>query len=284
MIIGSSQPFDQAQYQVKMEILVNGQSGDNGVYWSDQNLWVDGFDTQDDACASVTTLPATPSLTYQLANGSAAVPDSTHSNNCSVDDTARAVVLNTGVTNLSLTSTNDFMGFDMPAFNYNLDDIQEGDVVSVKVTITKVPCGEIFTGTWTVGTFGCQASAATAKLLFPYFTEMGAADSFWDGIAIVNGSSTDGTATLTIHEADGDVATMAVAVKAHSSYVNLLSAMLSGMTLTTSVDGTLGNAKCYIVVSTDFVPADGFAMMAESASGQSMGYLPRGNPDATYGW
>jgi hypothetical protein len=283
MIIGSSAPFDLAQYQVKMEILVHGQSGDNGVYWSNQSLWIDGFDTQDDACASNTSSPVTPALAYELANGSPATPEGMHSNSCDVEDAGRAVVLTTAVTDLSLVSTNDFLGFDMPAFNYDLDDIQEGDVVSVRVTITKVPCGEIFTGTWQIGTFGCQVAAQTAKLLFPYFTEA-SADSFWDGIAIVNGSGSDGQATLTVYEADGDVGTMTVDVKAHSSYVNLLSAMVAGMTLSTSVDGTLGNAKSYIVVTTTFVPADGFAMMAEAATGQSMGYLPRANPEAVYGW
>lgn len=275
MVIASSSPFDQLQYEVTMEILVNGQSGDNGVYWSNQAPRSEGYDNKDDAC-DATDLDGLGlgAATYELANGSAATPEASHMNDCDVEADGRAVVMNIAASGLNLAAQDDFLWFNLPALNYDIDDVQEGDVVSVQVTINKVPCGQLFTGIWEIGTFGCQEAGVSNTILFPYFTNMEEAESYWDGIAIVNLGSTNGTATLTIYEADGDVATMDVNVSANSSYVNLLSAMISGMTLTTSVDGTLGNARVYIRVNTDF-DVDGFAMMANSDTGESMGYLPR---------
>ncbi len=275
MIIAASSPFDMAEYAVTMEILVNGQSGDNGVYWSSQLPLSEGYGTKDDACdATNANGAALGAATYELANRSAATPEAPHSDDCDVEADGRAVVMNIAACDLNLAAQDDFLWFNLPALNYDIDDVQEGDVVTVEITINKVPCGQLFTGIWEIGTFGCQAPGVSNTILFPYFTNMEAAESYWDGIAIVNLGSTDGTATLTIYEADGDVATMDVNVSANSSYVNLLSAMISGMTLTTSVDGTLGNARVYIRVAADF-NVDGFAMMANSDTGESMGYLPR---------
>ena len=274
MVIGASSPFDLAQYQVTMEILVNGLSGDNGVYWSNEAPQSEGYDNKDDACDALSTDgTALGAATYELANESAATPEAPHIDDCDVAANGRAVVMNIADCDLNLVANDDYLWFDLPAFNYDLDDIQEGDVVTVEITINKVPCGVYFTGVWEIGTFGCQAAGFTSTILFPYFTNM-EGDTYWDGISIVNLGSTDGTATLTVYEADGDVATMTVAVSANSMYVNLLSAMVSGMTLTTSVDGTLGNARNYISVTADF-NVDGFAMMARSDTGESMGYLPR---------
>jgi len=275
MVIASSSPFDQLQYEVTMEILVNGQSGDNGVYWSNEAPRSEGYDKKDDACDATNADGAgLGAATYKLANGTTAIPEAPHSDECDVEADGRAVVMNIAASGLNLAAQDDFLWFNLPAFNYDIDDVQEGDVVTVEITINKVPCGQLFTGIWEIGTFGCQAPGVSNTILFPYFTNMEAAESYWDGIAIVNLGSTDGTATLNIYEADGDVATMDVNVSANSSYVNLLSAMISGMTLTTSVDGTLGNARVYIRVTADF-NVDGFAMMANSDTGESMGYLPR---------
>ncbi len=273
MIISSSAPFDQGQYQVKLEILVNGQTGDNGVYWSNEHVTADGYDTKDDACdADVDTTVDLGAPDYELANGDTATPDAPNSDDCDVDSDARAVVLTTPVTNLSLDPSNDYLWIDLPAFNYDLDEINEGDVVSVKVTIIKVPCGTVFEDTWQIGTFGCPAAGVSNMLLYPYFTQM-IGGVYWNGIAIVNLSSSDGTATITVYEADGDVGTVDVPVKANSMYVGLLSDLVSQLTQT-SGSGSLGDSRCYIIVSTDF-NADGFAMMANSATGESMGYLPR---------
>jgi hypothetical protein len=274
IVLQAAPSFAIGNYTLSFEILVNGQSGDNGVYWTNVAPTSDGWTLKDDACAGPND-DALPAPTYLLANGSAAaaVDLDPNVNECDVDPSARAVVMNIGTTNMNLTAGDDYLGFDLPSFNYDLDDITEGDVVSVLITINKVPCGILFTGTWEIGTFGCTAPGVSNTILFPYFTNM-LGDTYWDGIAIVNIGSTDGTATLTVYEADGDVATMTVNVAANSMYVNLLSAMVSGMTLTTSVDGTLGNARNYIRVTTDF-NVDGFAMMARSDTGESMGYLPR---------
>jgi hypothetical protein len=274
IVLTASPSFELLSYDVTFEILVNGATGDNGVYWSNVAPTADGWTTLDLACAG----PAVNGLgviTYELASGAAATPIAPLSMECDLDSVDRAVLMRAASTGLNLTSGDDFLSFDLPPLNYDLDNISDGDVISVRVSVNKIPCGQLFTGDWEIGTFGCPALGVSSSLLYPYFTQMDtAADPFWDGIAITNTSSAAGTVNLTIYEADGDVATMTVNIPAHSMYVNLLSAMIGSMTMTTSVDGTLGNARCYITAMGN-VNLDGFAMIAYDATGESMGYLPR---------
>ena len=88
------------------------------------------------------------------------------------------------------------------------------------------------------------------------------------GIAIINTSLLPGTATLTAHEKDGSTGTFSVAVPAQGMYVNLLESI-------TWVGTGLGGTQCYITVSSDFAGMDGFGMIANENTGESMGYLPR---------
>ena len=67
-----------------------------------------------------------------------------------------------------------------------------------------------------------------------------------------------------------------VALPASGMYVTPLSDIIDAMTLQTSVDGTLGNSRSYIIVNalgTNNI--DGFAMMGWNDGGWGMGYLPR---------
>lgn len=288
IIESQSAPFDQANYAIQLEILVNGQEGELGAYWTNQAVNADGYDTLDDVCDAGVPLAqavgAQGNYTYYdeddatVAAGTIPAPNA---DECDVEVAERAVVLVTEVATLSIEASNDFLWIDMPALNYDLDQIVAGDVLSVRVTLTKTPCTQVYQGTITLGTFGCaEEELGATGLVYPYFTSMSDTDgdTYWDGIAIVNLGAADGTATLYIYEQDGDQATMQVSVGANSMYVNLLSAMVSGMTLTQIVEGTLGNSRVYIIVCTDFA-ADGFAMIADAATGQSMGYLPR-QPEA----
>lgn len=276
LILAATSPFDLAQYQISLEILVNGAEGDNGVYWSSEEIGSDGYNTSDEACDAPVSEMGLGAATYLLANGSAASPDAPHSDDCDVDAIARAVTVTSPESDLGLVSPNDYLWIDMPAFNYDLDEINEGDVVSVRVTLFKTPCGTVFTGVFEVGTFGC-ISTTTDTIYFPYFTEMSdTADDYWDGIAITNLGGTTGSCDLTIYEQDGDVGAMTITgIAPRSMYVNLLSAMLPSMTLSSSGgSGTLGDSRCWIYITGDF-SMDGFAMISRPDTGESMGYIPR---------
>ena len=273
IIESETQVFDAtAPYQVRMEILVNGNSGANGVYWTNVPVAAEGYTDDTAACNALGPIGAIAgTYTYVNAAGAAANPAAPNSNACDVASTARAVVLTSPQSNLNLDVNDDFLWIDIPSFNYDLDEVAVGDQVSVQITLTKAPCTTLWEGEIDIGTFGCPPGAVANMLLYPYFTPMDAdADEFWDGIAIVNLGSADGQATLAIFEMDGDTGTMTVDVGGLSMYVDLLSNMLSGMTAT----GTLGDSRCYIIVTTDF-NADGFAMLGRQDTGESLGYLPR---------
>jgi hypothetical protein len=268
MVIAASTPFDQAQYTVEMEILVNGLTGDNGVYFSDELLMQGAYDTSTDACAMTGMMAHTAS--YYTAVGAPATPEP-QSSLCTVGVGARAVRLVTAQSGLGIGTTQDYLAFDLPHFNYILSMISSGDQVTIMVTITKVPCGTVFSGEFTLGTFGCVIipDVPTACIYFPYFTAV-TEDAYWDGIVITNMGLTDGTATINLYEADGDMATATVVVPAMSQYVNLLSNM------TWAVVGDVGDSSSYVIVNVEGTSViDGFAMMARQDTGESMGYLPR---------
>ena len=265
--------FPEVDYQIQLEIVEPG----SGVYWSDGEISAQGYEKESDACSDddASTKFATADYEYHDADSDklenadiVSSPDA-----CEIDKKAKAVKI--------LTDVDEIFGYrekvawiDMPDLIYD-NSVSSGQVVKVTVKLIKAPCGELFSGDVTVGTFGCQAAEESNNLLYPYFTAMEhGADAFWDGFVVINTGNIDGTAKLTIYEMDGDVATMEIEVPAHGMYVNMLSAMVAEMTLITSVDGTLGNARCYISVSADFT-CDGFAMIAVTATGESMGYLPR---------
>jgi hypothetical protein len=272
-------PYDIATYTVRLDILVNGVGGNNGVYFSNEPLAVGAY-TSNPGCGLAHT-DMTGTYTYLnglMAPATPALPNFWECDVASFPD-ARAVTLITDPTapeaDLGITAgTEDFLAFNLPAFNYDLDEITAGDVVSVQITISKIPCGTIFIGTWQIGTFGCLSAPQMSGLLFPYFTEIDAsADLFWDGIAITNPGLTAGSALITVVEADGDQGTITVTVPAMGQYVNLLSSMAFVQTVGT---GTLGDSTCYIRVNVTGVSGiDGFGMIARQDTGESMGYLPR---------
>jgi hypothetical protein len=263
-------------YYIEASIKVNAvEYVDKGVYFSNGTLGV-ASSTVDPSC----TLPATAALapaTYKLANKTTTTLSGATS--CVVKASDRAVYLKTPSFKVA---TGSFMAVDLPSFVFDSTVIKEGDKVEVVLTLSKAPCGTLLTATHCIGTFGCASATTTQTLVFPYFTQMGTSDdNYWDGFVVTNLSAKDGTAKLTIYEMDGDVATMSVPVAANGIYVDLLSNMMADMTLTKSVNGTLGNARAYIVVCADFT-CDGFAMMGEP-SGTSMGYLPRNSLNVVSG-
>jgi hypothetical protein len=276
-VLQASQPFELTTYTIKMEILVNGNAGEHGVYWSSTAPTFGHFastSSTDGACASdANTGTFTGVISYLRGDGStSATPVGPISGNCAgVAAGAKAVTINTTANSLFVLG-DSFLYVNFPPFNYNQAEVSSGDVVSVRVTLSKSTCGVVQTITIPIGTFGCIIAppVVSNSLLFPYFSSLSAGTGvgdFWNGIAVINTSSTAGTANFTAQERDGSVGTFSVAIPAKGMYVNLLE-------LIPWVGTGLGNSQCYITVTTDFA-ADGFGMIAKETTGESMGYLPR---------
>jgi hypothetical protein len=285
LLIQSDDPYESVNYQIRLEILVNGESGANGVYWSNESVRTLSDDDDEDLC-DLGTATHVVGATYEYLDGDG---DPVNVGNiqarlddeCDVANNGRAVVLTTDADNLGLVASDTFLWIDLPALNYDIDEVAQDDEVSVVVTLIKAPCGELFTGEVDVGILGCTPAtppAQTSALLFPYFTPVEADDAWWDGIAIINLTANAGTVTVTLTEMDGDVGTLTVTLPASGMYLNTLSDMLDGMTLDTSVEGTLGNSDCYIILNAEGTSnIDGFAMMGYNDGGWGIGYLPRRN-------
>jgi hypothetical protein len=274
--------YEQTDYQIVLDIYVNGtQSNTQGVYWSNENVAVLGMDSVTTPCPDLgySGTGITGSYEYYNASGSlVATPEAPNSMDCDVDGSKPVRLISPNST-LGLAATNDFLYINMPALNYDVDEVSAGMYVTVNVTLLRAPCGELWDGEICVGTFvdSCTGPAPDVSytLLYPYFTALDAEETYWDGIVLTNVSDAAGTATLTVYEMDGDVAEIEVSVPANGMYVSLLSNMLDNMTpVTTGGSGVLGDARCYIVACTSFA-SDGFAMMGNPGSGEAMGYLPR---------
>lgn len=291
LIIQSVEPFEDAGYEIRLEILVDGEGGDNGVYFSNQDVEYAGFNSVANACLAPVNISDDAGLvnvdvaTYRNAAGSSVgiVPTApagyTRAADCTVATTERAVYLQTEVFDPADDAT--VMLVDVPAFNYDWTVIESGGVVAVKVTLIRTPCGEIEIGTKTVATL-CPAAPPVvptyaSTIVYPYLTAANN-DNWWDGIVITNLSSTDGSFTAIVYEQDGDVGAFTGTVLANSLYQNTLQSAMEGATQV-SGDGTLGDSMCYMIVCHDFI-ADGFAFMGSLSTNslmanESMGYVPR---------
>jgi len=299
LMIQSTSAYVLTNYQIQLEILVNGLPGDNGVYFSNDDVEIDGFDNSAAACnAKISTDDdalaadlAVDDNTYYNAAGSVVTPADPSVNECDVATGNRAVKLVTGESNLSLDNTSRVILVDLPRFNYDLGVKNADDVVTVRVTLIKAPCGSTLVGDLKIGTM-CAASVTPPNpsntVLFPYFSPMDDEVGPWqDGIAISNLGTTDGLFTAVIYEQDGDVGSYTGTVKAKSLFLNTLGSMLATTTLKAggTGDGILGNKPCYVVVCTNFM-ADGFAFLINQSSNtlsanESMGYIPRVTYDSS---
>lgn len=276
--------FEMTEYQIKLELLKNdGAPTDinagapvvnDGIYWTNVPVQAIAYNTSPcevvtnaDGAAIMGTYSYLTAANVATTNNAAEAPNSA---DCDVDVANYAAsTLITASSNLGITPTNKYLYVNMPPINYDLDMIAAGDSVSVRVTLLKTPCGELFKGKVNIGVFGCAQVKPTYALVYPYFTEDGG--DWWNGLAITNLGKTDGTATIYFHEADGDVGTLTVQVPAGSIYAEVKDTILSQSTVTGS---GLGNVRAYAVVCTDF-NADGFALIGNSYTGVGQGYIPR---------
>lgn len=282
---------------IRMEILVNGETGDNGVYWAED---VDGPGIDLEAYVSQTEACKGQDYVYGSFAGGfvykyydqfgvqriGQVLEGTQ--DCSTFQTSAGVMNRVTIIEPNIDAVDH--GFiiprvidlenrsnwaiDIPNMVFDPTVVAPGDVITVQICLAKALDGEVDLGgicgttgcccTFTVGTLGCCEGDSAYKLIYPYATPMNHAD-WWYGFVITNLTGADGEADITVYETDGDTATITVTVGANNMYVKSMSELM------TAFGGTIGDQRAYFEVSTNF-NANGFFFIGNGT--ESMGYLP----------
>ena len=278
-IIQTSQAFDLVPYTVTAQILVNGVAGEHGVYWSSTPP------TYNDSALTLCGLPvaakALGAAAYLRGDGvTVPVPiaPAAMTTCASVAAGAKAVSFTTAAA--ALFAPGDFFfELNLPPFVYNLAEVNSGDVVSVRVTLSKATCGAV-TQDLCIGTFitPCPAAAAAgATQLCPYVPSLAAVDTFWAGISLANAGTTAGTVALTAYKKDGTTATFTTpSIPAGGMYVSLVGSIPWLGTTPAGVPAFITAAAPAGTIPVGSL--QGFVMMSDGASvstspGNSMGYL-----------
>ncbi len=279
---------------IRMTILVDGQAGDNGAYWSDTAvapggnvfagigagiLW-DSALTQANACAipshgaGVPVAPAVSSdtfgpETYYLSDG-VTVADPLGSTACSVPAANRATVLeasNIGPGTL-VGGEGEWWWIDIPPIRADPSLLAAGSTIQVQICLLD-DAGTSICGGCTicecvidVAQMCCASAAPTTGLVFPYFASNA---SYWRGVAIINPSTSTGTITMTLHDVAGNTATASGTAPAGGMFVD----SLDNLTWTGAADT---NGRCWVSATCNFGAAEGAAMMG-SGSTINMGYI-----------
>lgn len=190
--------------------------------------------------------------------------------------------------------TNQFAGInvynalelDIPAMAYDTAIVGDGTTAIVRVSLSKYPCGEIFSASRTIGTFvsTCSPAAGATMLLFPFIPAMdGSFPGWWGGFLIVNGSATAGTATLAFVEEDGDMASYTTPdIPANGGQWNpgTMATLLSMVTPSGANPGTFGDSNVSITATCNFTFGAGFCFTGNGEEGT--GYTAYALPGS--GW
>ncbi len=276
---------------VSMEIMVDKGTGtpvigDNGVYWAENvgttGILVEAKKNQADVCADTDCTPDssfTGDYNYLLANGNSGAVNS--GNSCSISDKNRVVRIepvegnNNGFT---LTDAGkSTLWIDIPWLRVDPARVMKGWGVYVKICIDRELtsiCGDadccclIY-----IGELCCEDEVSENEVIAPYFT---AADSgWWAGLALTNAGTTDASVMLYLYEDDGDsFALVDPIIVPANDIVALNHVALYGLAWNTltSVDGTPGNGRYYVVAKFANSKVFVFAMMGKTG-GESMGYF-----------
>ncbi|MHB8910683.1 MAG: hypothetical protein ACYDAA_17555 [Syntrophales bacterium] len=275
---------------IRMTILVNGTATDTqGAYWADSAATtVDfrAFAQPADTCVvgawTATSVKTFGLGSYYKADGTTAATP-TSASPCATAADNRAVIYQTNADQgYTIQATDETLKLsrwwiNIPNIRVDPATLHNGEVIAVKIETLDQSTG----GICALCVATCECTIEVAKVcpqggasscLFPYFTSTTAANGtqpYWNGIAIVNTGSTAGTATLKVYQKDGSTGTFTTpSIPAKSMYV----AALENVGFT----GTgLGDQPLYINVTSTFGSIDGFAMIANTETGESMGYLCR---------
>lgn len=285
---------------ISMEILVDSgdgpDAGDNGVYWAEdvgtQGIALGTYNNQADACDADYQYGSYFSGPFKYLKQDGKVGGVETGNICDIDDSDRVVKIvpdraladeEGTTTGYEITDNDDYddkatWAIDIPEMRVDNNKVNGGEKVWVKICLSRYTggiceelpcCCEIY-----IGELCCPEDTASGfnAIVYPYFPP--ANTTVWNllGMTITNLDDAAANAVITMYESDGDVGTLTVNVGAKGIYLNTLGALAADMEQTAGT-GTLGDAKCYLVVEPLF-NATGFAMIADTIDGASMGYLP----------
>lgn len=283
---------------IRLTLLVNGVAGDGkGAYWADPNsanIQFGMYAKPEDTCAvgAYLSLGAINDAGQPRAFGPGAfykadgiTPKTPIADTfcTAVASANQAVTLVTNVDAGYKITSGDVLNklsrwwIIIPNIRIDPTVLKNGETISVKIETLDQATGGICATC--VATCECVIDVAkicpqggSSTCFFPYFTSTTDATSdnpYWNGIAIVNNGKTAGTATLSVYQQDGKTGTFTTGTIAAGS---MFVAALENIGFT----GTgLGGKPVYIKVTSTFGNIDGFAMIANSGSGESMGYLCR---------
>jgi len=277
---------------VRMTILVDGLAGQRGAYWSapgTTDIAFAMFAHQADACAATAYTSSFGTGKWYKTNSSGTATDEVtglaSNSSCAPTSGQQATQIITDpdkgytITLADETAKLSYWWIDIPYIRINPSVLHNGELISVKIETLDQSTGGICADC--VATCECIVDVARvcptsgssgSTCLYPYFsstTEATDAQPFWNGIVVTNTSSIAGTATLTVHQQDGKAGTYTTpSIPAGSMFVQALENI--------GFSGTgLGDLPVYITVTTTFPSMDGFAIIANTATGESMGYLCR---------
>ena len=271
---------------IRMTLLVDGVAGDHGAYWSAGAaalgpIQVDLAANWAAACAlTFHGSPAAtafgtfgaPPLFYDATNALIAPGALVDNPTCTVPAASRAVVLECAlapgyiVPAVVPPGAGDYWWIDIPPVRIDPALIASGSVVSVKIELLDNSGASLCGGCTLceciipIAQVCCAAAAPATNLTFPYFA---ANASYWRGLSVCNLGATAGTATLTLHDPDGDTATASLSVPAGG----LATASVDSLSWVGAADV---NGRSYIQAVCDFA-ALGFAMMGNGS--EAMGYI-----------
>jgi hypothetical protein len=278
-----------------MTIMVNGQFGQNGAYWSapgDSNIEFSKFASLQAACASTgydsnfgpgawyTSTAAGTSGTeiMTLAGDPTCVVPALNAATMLVTDPDQGYM----ITDYDVLMKLSYWKIDVPPIRIVPDVLHNCETISVRIETLDQSTGGICrdcnaTCECIIDVAKvCCTSTTSGECLFPYFTSTTApndAQPWWNGIAIVNTGSAAGTATLTVKQVDGASGSYTTpSIPAGSMFVRTL----DGIPFTGS---GLGDQAVWIDAVTTFSSMDGFAIIGNTQTGESMGYLCRKSCD-----
>jgi len=277
---------------VRMTIMVNGAYGQKGAYWSqpgDADIEFGKYKSKSLACSTAgygsNFGPGTWWKTDSTGASTTQVNTLAGNPTCDVAAGNQATLLVTDVTAGATISVADevnkrsYWKIDVPPIRIDPSVLHNCEIISVKIELLDQSTGGICADCVAVceciidvAKVCCPSTGGSASCLYPYFsstTEANDAQPFWNGIVVVNTSSVAGSATLTVYQQDQKVGTYTISeIKANSMFVQALENIgFSG--------SGLGDKPVYINVTTTFPSMDGFAIIANTATGESMGYLCR---------
>lgn len=282
---------------VRMTILVDKndglgpKAGQNGAYWAttDPYVYFGKYPSVALACDGVADFSFGPGHYYKTTNVTSTGYITPYTGTaCDVPTNQEATVYVTDRTaGYVITVEDETLALNrwfvrIPLMRIDPGILHNGECIFVRVEFLNQDigrgicsdCPPICEATIKVACVCCSEIDNTSSCFFPYFTSTTAPDDaqpYWNGIAIQNTSSIAGTATLTASEQDGvGKGTFTTPeIPAGGMYVVTLDSI--------AFEGTLSGGPVFISVTTQFPTMDGFAMMANTATGESMGYLCRKN-------